>query len=437
MAQQHSNARLFDGPIGAVEPEQSPAARDDQRRGPDFLRHRRAPLTAAQEVELAKRIEAARQAVLEAIVRSPVALREFAAVVGEVEEDPWEAPEPSADEPAKDVDCRCLRDEVLDAVRRVQATQVRSVADGSVTTDDPACVRARAHFMQTTRGYELSNRSVTALLDRLEKARAKSRVPGRKALDATIVAVRRNHRASERAKTAFAEANIGLVVSMASKRNQRGLSLHDLVQEGFMGLMRAVEKFDHKRGFRFSTYAAWWIRHFMNRALSNHSRTIRLPVHLQETRQRVARAAEAFSLEQGRSPTEVELSLRAKVPLDKVRSILSIPKEPVSMDAPVGFESEKRIGDFVADQDAISVLERIASKHMEGRIRHLLKTLSPREEEVLRLRFGIDRPDSLTLQEVGQRLSLSRERIRQIEANALSKLRGNAESEDLDLHLVN
>jgi RNA polymerase primary sigma factor len=237
------------------------------------------------------------------------------------------------------------------------------------------------------------------------------------------------------AMATLVEANMGLVYWMATKRGRSLLPLADLVQEGTLGLMRAVEKFDYRRGVRFNTYAAWWIRHAINRALSDQSRTIRIPVHLLETRHKLSRIARELAHEQGRDPSPAELSNRTGILPETIRAVASIPAEPVSMDAPLNANGDLRLGDIIADPRGDSVVEGISARQVGSRLRDLMGMLTEREQEVLSLRFGVRGSECLTFEQIGQRLSLSRERVRQIEAAALAKLRPQAAAERLDAHL--
>jgi RNA polymerase primary sigma factor len=216
---------------------------------------------------------------------------------------------------------------------------------------------------------------------------------------------------------------MGLVVWMARRRLHHGLPLSDLIQEGSIGLMHAVEKFDHQRGIKFNTYAVWWVRHSINRALSRQGRSIRVPVRLLGAKARVARDSGIFLQQHGRPPTERELSESTGLALSQIASVLSLPRQPLSLDAPVHGDEEARIGDRVADASETTPFEALARSRVRERVSLLLEDLKPREREVLRLRFGFDGGEPLTLAEVGAKFSLTRERIRQIEARALKKLR--------------
>jgi RNA polymerase primary sigma factor len=246
-----------------------------------------------------------------------------------------------------------------------------------------------------------------------------------------VSSVQKGERIASRAKKEMIEANLRLVISIAKKYANRGLQFLDLIQEGNIGLMKAVDKFEYRRGYKFSTYATWWIRQAITRSIADQARTIRIPVHMIETINKILRTSRQIVHDMGREPTPEEIATKLAMPIEKVRKVLKIAKEPMSLENPIGDDEGSILGDFIEDKNAVQPIDAAVLTNLREVTTRILSSLTPREERVLRMRFGIGMNTDHTLEEVGQQFSVTRERIRQIEAKALRKLRHPSRSKKL------
>lgn len=409
-------------------------------------------LTREGEVDLAKRIEEGTNKVRDALFESTVVVDELSVISEKLSENRMRAREllnVEADDDSFDEEV--ASGSLVEQIEKIKRTSRRRAPLQKERLDadaersgkiDKSLKKIQADLYKMLMALNFNKRALDRMAQALKARSLIAPSPDNEVSEADYrelgnlaKTVRQGERKAQRAKAQLVEANLRLVVSIAKRYTNRGLQLLDLIQEGNIGVMIAADKFEYRRGYKFSTYATWWIRQAITRAIADQARTIRIPVHMVETMNKMHRTAHDLVQELGREPTPEELAVRLDIPVSKVRSLLRIVKEPLSLETPRGEDGDCTLGDFVEDQKAPSPSDSLMSTDLNKQTRELLNSLSVREQRVLQKRFGIGEKSEHTLEEIGKEFNVTRERIRQIEAKALQKLKSSRRSRSLRFYL--